>query len=66
MAVLVRRLREIVGKLDGRAVAVLPDDGSKGSGYRLIHRARAMDPRFKAIFRRPVAPGQCRQPLPRQ
>lgn len=38
MAVLVRRLREMVSKLDGRAGAVLADDGSTGSGYPLLPR----------------------------
>ena len=46
---LVRRLREIMDKLDGPAEAVLVDDGSKDSSYRLMLEARDADPRFKVI-----------------
>ena len=49
MAELVRRLREIMDKLDGPAEAVLVDDGSKDSSYRLMLDAHAADPRFKVI-----------------
>lgn len=36
MAVLVGRLRDIIGKLDGHAEAVLADDGSNDSGIRRL------------------------------
>jgi polyisoprenyl-phosphate glycosyltransferase len=49
IAELVRRLREIMDKLDGPAEAVLVDDGSKDSSYRLMLDARDADPRFKVI-----------------
>src|SRR3974377_1529008 len=49
MAELVRRLREIMDELDGPAEAVLVDDGSKDSSYRLMLDAHAADPRFKVI-----------------
>ena len=46
---LVARLREIMDKLDGPAEAVLVDDGSQDSSYRLMLDARDVDPRFKVI-----------------
>jgi polyisoprenyl-phosphate glycosyltransferase len=46
---LVRRLREIMDKLDGPAESVLVDDGSKDSSYRLMLDAHGLDPRFKVI-----------------
>jgi len=46
---LVGRLREIMDKLDGPAEAVLVDDGSKDSSYRLMLEAHDSDPRFKVI-----------------
>ena len=49
IAELVRRLREIMDQLDGPAEAVLVDDGSKDSSYRLMLDAHDMDPRFKVI-----------------
>lgn len=49
IAELVRRLREIMDKLDGPSEAVLVDDGSKDSSYRLMLEARGTDPRFKVI-----------------
>jgi glycosyltransferase involved in cell wall biosynthesis len=49
IAELVGRLREIMDKLDGPAEAVLVDDGSKDSSYRLMLDAHEMDPRFKVI-----------------
>lgn len=49
IAELVRRLREIMDKLDGPAEAVLVDDGSKDSSYRLMLDARGTDARFKVI-----------------
>ena len=49
MAELVRRLREIMDKLDGPSEAVLDDDGSKDSSYGLMLDAQATDPRFKVI-----------------
>jgi polyisoprenyl-phosphate glycosyltransferase len=49
LAELVRRLREIMDKLDGPSEAVLVDDGSKDSSYPLMLDARHADPRFKVI-----------------
>ncbi len=49
IAELVRRLREIMDKLDGRAEAVLVDDGSRDSSYQLMVDAHGVDPRFKVI-----------------
>src|SRR5260370_14496205 len=49
IAELVRRLRAIMDQLDGPAEAVLVDDGSKDSSYRLMLDAHDMDPRFKVI-----------------
>jgi len=49
IAELVGRLREIMDKLDGPAEAVLVDDGSKDSSYRLMLDAHEVDPRFKVI-----------------
>ncbi len=49
IAELVGRLREIMDKLDGPAEAVLVDDGSKDSSYRLMLDAHDTDPRFKVI-----------------
>ena len=49
IAELIRRLREIMDKLDGPAEAVLVDDGSQDSSYRLMLDARDRDPRFKVI-----------------
>lgn len=46
---LVRRLREIMDRLDGPAEAVLVDDGSKDSSYRLMLDAHDKDRRFKVI-----------------
>lgn len=46
---LVRRLREIMDKLDGPAEAVLVDDGSRDSSYRLMLDAHGTDPRIKVI-----------------
>jgi dolichol-phosphate mannosyltransferase len=46
---LVTRLREIMNKLDGPAEAVLVDDGSRDSSYRLLLDAHDQDPRFKVI-----------------
>jgi polyisoprenyl-phosphate glycosyltransferase len=43
------RLCEVMDQLDGPAEAVLVDDGSKDSSYRLMLDARDMDPRFKVI-----------------
>ena len=71
MAMLVRQLREITGKLDGRAEAVLADDGSTDSGYRHLASTAGLDGApGQAVtadgFRRLVAPGQRRPLLPRQ
>jgi glycosyltransferase involved in cell wall biosynthesis len=49
IAELVARLREIMDKLDGPAEALLVDDGSKDSSYRLMLDAHNRDPRFKVI-----------------
>jgi glycosyltransferase involved in cell wall biosynthesis len=49
IAELVARLREIMDKLDGPAEALLVDDGSKDSSYRLMLDAHDRDPRFKVI-----------------
>jgi len=46
---LVGRLREIMDKLDGPAEAVLVDDGSRDSSYRLMLDAHHTDARFKVI-----------------
>src|SRR6516164_5500909 len=46
---LVGRLREIMDKLDGPAEAVLVDDGSEDSSYRLMLAAHDTDPRIKVI-----------------
>jgi dolichol-phosphate mannosyltransferase len=46
---LVGQLRETMDRLDGPAEAVLVDDGSKDSSYRLMLDAHNMDPRFKLI-----------------
>jgi polyisoprenyl-phosphate glycosyltransferase len=46
---LVKRLREIMDALDGPAEAVLVDDGSRDSSYRLMLDAHGTDPRFKVI-----------------
>jgi len=49
IAELVKRLRVIMDSLDGPAEAVLVDDGSKDSSYRLMADAHDTDPRFKVI-----------------
>ena len=49
IAELVKRLRVIMDSLDGPAEAVLVDDGSKDSSYRLMADAHDVDPRFKVI-----------------
>ena len=46
---LVGRLRETMDKLDGPAEALLVNDGSKDSSYRLMLDAHDTDPRFKVI-----------------
>lgn len=46
---LVRRLTELVDKLDGPAEAILVDDGSSDSSYELMRAARDADPRFKLL-----------------
>jgi dolichol-phosphate mannosyltransferase len=46
---LVGRLRETMDRLDGPAEALLVDDGSKDSSYRLMLDAHETDPRFKVI-----------------
>ena len=46
---LVRRLGDLVGKLDGDAEVILVDDGSSDGSYELMRAAREADPRFKLI-----------------
>ncbi len=48
-AELTKRLREVMDQLDGPAEAVLVDDGSTDSSYRLMVEARAEDARFKIV-----------------
>ena len=46
---LVRRLTDLVGKLDGDAEVILVDDGSSDGSYELMSAARDADPRFKLL-----------------
>ena len=46
---LVRRLAELIGKLDGDAEVVLVDDGSSDGSYELMREAREADQRFKLL-----------------
>ncbi len=46
---LVRRLAELVDKLDGEAEVILVDDGSSDRSYELMSAARDADPRFKLL-----------------
>jgi polyisoprenyl-phosphate glycosyltransferase len=46
---LVRRLREVMDRLDGPAEVVLVDDGSRDSSYELMTAANREDPRFKVL-----------------
>ncbi len=46
---LVRRLTDLVGKLDGAAEMILVDDGSSDGSYELMSLAREADPRFKLL-----------------
>ena len=46
---LVRRLTDLVGKLDGAAEVILVDDGSSDGSYELMSLAREADPRFKLL-----------------
>jgi dolichol-phosphate mannosyltransferase len=46
---LVRRLTDLVGKLDGAAEVILVDDGSSDGSYELMSSAREADPRFKLL-----------------
>lgn len=48
-AELTKRLRQVMDQLDGPAEAVLVDDGSTDSSYRLMVEARGEDPRFKIV-----------------
>jgi polyisoprenyl-phosphate glycosyltransferase len=48
-AELTKRLREVMDQLDGPAEAVLVDDGSTDSSYRLMVEARDEDGRFKIV-----------------
>ena len=49
IAELVRRLSELMGKLDGEAEVILVDDGSSDGSYELMREAREADPRFKLL-----------------
>ncbi len=46
---LARRLRQVMDQLDGPAEAVLVDDGSTDSSYRLMVEANGQDARFKIV-----------------
>ena len=46
---LVRRLTDLMGKLDGDAEVILVDDGSCDGSYELMSAARDADPRFKLL-----------------
>lgn len=49
LPVLVGRLREVMGELDGPAEVVMVDDGSRDATYQLMTEANREDPRFKLI-----------------
>jgi polyisoprenyl-phosphate glycosyltransferase len=46
---LVRRLREVLDRLDGPAEVVLVDDGSRDGSYALMLAVNREDPRFKVM-----------------
>jgi len=46
---LVRRLREVMDRLDGPAEVVLVDDGSRDASYELMTAVNREDPRFKVL-----------------
>jgi polyisoprenyl-phosphate glycosyltransferase len=46
---LVRRLTDLVGRLDGDAEVILVDDGSSDGSYDLMSAAREADPRIKLL-----------------
>jgi len=46
---LVRRLREVMDRLDGPAEVVLVDDGSRDASYELMAAVNREDPRFKVL-----------------
>ena len=46
---LVRRLEELLGRLDGPSEVILVDDGSSDSSYVLMLAAREADERFKVL-----------------
>jgi glycosyltransferase involved in cell wall biosynthesis len=46
---LVRRLREVLDRLDGPAEVVLVDDGSRDASYELMVAVNREDPRFKVL-----------------
>jgi glycosyltransferase involved in cell wall biosynthesis len=48
-AELVRRLHEVMDRLDGPAEVILVDDGSRDSSYQLMTQANRDDSRFKVI-----------------
>jgi polyisoprenyl-phosphate glycosyltransferase len=49
LPLLVERLQQIMGQLDGPAEVVMVDDGSKDNTFQLAQAASARDPRFKLI-----------------
>jgi dolichol-phosphate mannosyltransferase len=49
LPLLVERMQEIMGSLDGPAEVVMVDDGSKDRTYALAQAAALADPRFKLI-----------------
>src|SRR5262245_64777291 len=46
---LVRRVEELLGRLDGPAEVILVDDGSSDRSYVLMLAARESDERFKVL-----------------
>jgi dolichol-phosphate mannosyltransferase len=46
---LIKRLREVIDRLDGPVEIVLVDDGSRDASYQLMVAANREDPRFKVL-----------------
>jgi polyisoprenyl-phosphate glycosyltransferase len=46
---LIKRLQDVMDRLDGPAEVVLVDDGSQDASYRLMVEANSADPRFKIL-----------------
>jgi dolichol-phosphate mannosyltransferase len=46
---LIKRLREVMDRLDGPVEVVLVDDGSRDASYQLMVEANRADPRFKVL-----------------